>query len=197
MAKPKGPSNPKTGNKTPARSLVEITEKGIPSSLDLQLQQLKLDKESKKQKIEEAKHELFLSSLTEEQREERQKTELSERVSWLADRLKRDKKLKEESQEESKQPKKIITYLYKNASIEKFISELQKGICVVDFYKQSSRPKGEFRQMRCTLQNKKVIPQNPLNPGIITVWDLDKDNWRSFYRNQVLRLIRDEQTDPE
>lgn len=67
----------------------------------------------------------------------------------------------------------------------------------MDFYKRTSRPRGEFRKMRCTLQGKDVIPQNPIKPGIITVWDLDKSEWRSFYHTSIIKLVRNEQTDAE
>ena len=195
MAKPKGPTNSKTGNKLPAKSSIEITEKEIPSSLDVQLEQLKLDKESKKQKREEAKQELFISSLTQEEKEERQKAQLSERISWFKDRFLRDKKVKEELQKESKKPKTIV--LGPKVGIEEYISELNKGVCTIEFYKRTSRPPEEFRRMRCTLKDKKVVPQNPLNPGIITVWDLDKGDWRSFYHTRIIKLIRNEETDAE
>ena len=75
MAKPKGPSNPKTGNKLPVDSSLEITENKI-SSLDLQLEQLKLDKEYKTEKINQAEQELNNSS--------EQETQLEDGLAWLA-----------------------------------------------------------------------------------------------------------------
>lgn len=189
MAKPKGPSNPKTGKKFPAESSLEITEKQVPSSLDLQLQQLKLDKESKTEKTNEAEQELFNSS--------EQETQLEDGIAWMAKRLARDRELKDKKREEEKEKKPKTITLGPKVGIKKYISELNKGVCTVDFYKRTSRPRGEFRKMRCTLQGKDVIPQNPIKPGIITVWDLDKGNWRSFYHTSILKLVRNEETDAE
>ena len=189
MAKPKGPPNPKTGNKTPAQSFIEITEKAKPSSLELQLQQLKLDKESKKQKIQEAQEELNGSS--------KQETQLEGGIAWLAKRLARDREINDKRREEEKQKKPKTVVLGPKVGIKRYIFELTQGECTIEFYKKTSRPSGEFRKMRCTLKDKNVIPQNPLKPGIVTVWDLDKSNWRSFYHNRISKLIRNEQTDSE
>ena len=189
MAKPKGPTNSKTGNKLPAKSSIEITEKEIPSSLDVQLEQLKLDKKSKIEKTKEALKELYGSS--------KQETELESGIDWLAKRLDRDREINDKKREEEKQKKPKTIVLGPKVGIKKYISELNKGVCSIEFYKRTSRPSGEFRRMRCTLKDKKVVPQNPLNPGIITVWDLDKGDWRSFYHTRIIKLIRNEETDAE
>jgi len=188
MAKPKGPSNPKTGNKLPVDSSLEITEKKI-SSLDLQLEQLKLDKEYRTEKINQAEQELDNSSEQEAQSEDG--------LAWLAKRIIRDREInnKRKEAEKEKKPKTII--LGPKIGIKRYISELNKGVCTVEFYKRTSRPRGEFRRMRCTLEGKDVIPENPIKPGIITVWDLDANNWRSFYHTSILRLIRNEETDTQ
>lgn len=184
MAKPKGPTNSKTGNKFPAESSLEITEKQVPASLDLQLQQLKLDKASKTETKQ-----LFNSP--------KQENQIQDRIAYMAKRLADERAVKDKKREEEKEKKPKTITLGPKVGIKRYISELKKGVCTVDFYKRTSQPRGEFRRIECTLQGKKVIPQNPINPGIITVWDLNKSEWRSFYHTSIIKLVRNEQTDAE
>ena len=112
MAKPKGPTNSKTGNKLPAKSSIEITEKEIPSSLDVQLEQLKLDKKSKIEKTKEALKELYGSS--------KQETELESGIDWLAKRLDRDREINDKKREEEKQKKPKTIVLGPKVGIKKY-----------------------------------------------------------------------------
>lgn len=106
MAKPKGPTNSKTGKKFPAESSIEITEKQVPSSLDLQLQQLKLDKESKTEKTKKAEQELFNSS--------EQETQLEDGIAWMAKRLARDRELKDKKEKKKKKKNlKLLRWVLK------------------------------------------------------------------------------------
>lgn len=95
---------------------------------------------------------------------------------------------------------------------EEIYDQLQKGICTLFFYKMTD---GTARRMRCTLQQsyfskkyrtnksvRKVIKENFENGkhgkhGLVPVWDMDHNGWKSFYLNRVYRLVRDEQTDAE
>ena len=193
MAKPKGPSNPKTGKKFPAESSLEITEKRPIQTAKEKLETYFSQQETIQAKEAEAKNELILSNLY----SEKQKTQLEDRIASMGKSLARDRELKDKKREEEKEKKPKTITLGPKVGIKKYISELNKGECTVDFYKRTSRPRGEFRRMRCTLQGKDVTPQNPIKPGIITVWDLDKGDWRSFYHNSILKLVRNEETDAE
>lgn len=188
MAKPKGPSNPKTGKKFPAESSLEITEKRPIQTAKEKLETYFSQQETIQAKEAEAKNELILSNLY----SEKQKTQLEDRIASMGKSLARDRELKDKKREEEKEKKPKTITLGPKVGIKKYISELNKGECTVDFYKRTSRPRGEFRRMRCTLQGKDVTPQNPIKPGIITVWDLDKSEWRSFYHNSILKLVRNE-----
>lgn len=193
MAKPKGPSNPKTGKKFPAESSLEITEKRPIQTAKEKLETYFSQQETIRTKEAEARNELILSNLY----SEKQKTQLEDRIASMGKSLARDRDIKEKKREEEKEKKPKTIILGPKVGIKKYISELNKGVCTVDFYKRTSRPRGEFRKMRCTLQGKDVTPQNPIKPGIITVWDLDKGDWRSFYHNSILKLVRNEETDAE
>ena len=63
---------------------------------------------------------------------------------------------------------------------------LRQNICVVEFQKVTN---SSLRAMICTLRPDiipatKGMPRN-LPPGLIPVWCLDKNDWRSFYINTV------------
>jgi len=195
MAKPKKQKINTGINKVPSRSVTKITEKFVPISLQTQLEQLKLDKSSKAQKLQEAQEELQRSSLSPDESENQQATQLESGIGWLADRLARDRDVNNKRREE--EDKKPKTIELTKAGLPRIIAELRKGECTVEFYKRTSRPRGEKRRMRCTLENITVIPRNPIREGIITVWDLDANDWRSFYHTSIERLIRNEQTDAQ
>ena len=63
---------------------------------------------------------------------------------------------------------------------------LRRDICVVEFKKVTNNA---MRAMICTLRSDIVPPTrglgHPMPPGLVTVWCLDKNDWRSFYINTV------------
>ena len=81
-----------------------------------------------------------------------------------------------------------------NPTPAQIYQQLNSGVCTLFFYKITT---GDFRKMKCTLSQDKPIPSKYNRQGVIVVWDLDANEWRSFYPNRVFRLIRDEQTDAE
>lgn len=68
-------------------------------------------------------------------------------------------------------------------------SSLRMGIRRVVFTKVN----GDVREMRCTLvpehisldESKSKEPTRQQPEGVVTVWDLDKKAWRSFYADSV------------
>jgi len=79
-----------------------------------------------------------------------------------------------------------------NPSTSVIMQQLQSGVCTLFFYKITD---GSFRRMRCTLQGVSAVPTKYNRQGVIAVWDLDANQWRSFYPNRVFKLIRNEKTD--
>jgi hypothetical protein len=79
-------------------------------------------------------------------------------------------------------------------STEEIVTNLKQGVCTLFFYKIK---KGEFRRMRCTLSQQQPVPSKYNKPNVIVVWDLDKNQWRSFYPQRVFKLIRDEETEAQ
>lgn len=74
---------------------------------------------------------------------------------------------------------------------EELVEILQDHAVSVTFTKRD----GSTREMRCTLNSSLAdIPSsyssNPKNPdeGRVTVWDLDKQGWRSFYVDTVTSI---------
>jgi hypothetical protein len=75
------------------------------------------------------------------------------------------------------------------------INELRSGICEVEFTKVN----GETRVMKCTL-DPNIIPaatkEDPLsqkkvravNEEVLPVWDINKEQWRSFRIENVTRF---------
>ncbi len=68
-----------------------------------------------------------------------------------------------------------------------YVSELaRRKDLVVTFTKNN----GENRVMNCTLRPE-VLPENtsktkrPENPDVLSVWDLDKNAWRSFRLDSI------------
>jgi hypothetical protein len=69
-------------------------------------------------------------------------------------------------------------------------AQLRAGVCKVTFTKVN----GETRVMHCTL-NESMLPQVEVteekqhqrreNDGVISAWDLDKQDWRSFRVDSV------------
>jgi len=75
-------------------------------------------------------------------------------------------------------------------NIAQFLKEAKEGIVTVEFKKIDSE---EIRIMPCTLNNElsgNKVP-GPMNQSIdndhFAVWCLDKNAWRSFRTNTVLR----------
>ena len=79
-------------------------------------------------------------------------------------------------------------------SRNQLLQELSSGKCTLFFYKKTT---GSFRKMRCTLAEQQPVPSKYNREDVIVVWDLDANQWRSFYPHLVFRLIRNEQTDVE
>ena len=69
--------------------------------------------------------------------------------------------------------------------IEEIKKRLRTRILVVSFTKKN----GEHRDMLCTL-HPEVIPNTPgeprNTPGIITVYDIEQDDWRCFREDSVI-----------
>lgn len=73
--------------------------------------------------------------------------------------------------------------------IEQLTEDLQKQICVVTFDKVN----GERRVMRCTLnphnmplvEHKSEVTRKR-NDDIISVWDVEKNAWRSFRKDKII-----------
>jgi WYL_2, Sm-like SH3 beta-barrel fold len=70
---------------------------------------------------------------------------------------------------------------------------LQKGIISVKFTKVD----GTERTMRCTLNesyikphDKKTDKEKAANNNIMSVWDIDKDSWRSFRVDSVIEIYK-------
>ena len=68
---------------------------------------------------------------------------------------------------------------------------LRASICTLFFYKITN---GQYRKMVCTLVDHEPVPSIYNRPGIMVVWDVEADNWRSFYPQRIVKLIRNEQT---
>lgn len=100
----------------------------------------------------------------------------------------------------------------KNPSAEQIYAQLSKSVCTLFFYKMTD---GRSRKMRCTLDQTRfdgkyktsrtlhsAILSNFASgkhgkEGLVPVWDLDAQNWRSFYVDRVYKLVRNEKTDAE
>jgi len=74
---------------------------------------------------------------------------------------------------------------------QEFIGLLKENILIVTFLKKN----GERRVMRCTLRED-LLPPKPVdyvpkertpNPNVVAVWDLDKNEWRSFQVDSVIK----------
>lgn len=81
---------------------------------------------------------------------------------------------------------------YRNPSVADIMEQLNAGVCTLFFYKVTD---GSFRRMRCTLSGVSAVPSKYNRQGVIAVWDLDANQWKSFYPNRVFKLIRNEKTD--
>lgn len=79
-------------------------------------------------------------------------------------------------------------------SLSELLEQLKIGDCTVFFYKKTD---GTSRRMRCTLKDK--VPEASIynRSEVMVVWDLEHNNWRSFYPERVYRLVRNEQTEME
>jgi hypothetical protein len=88
----------------------------------------------------------------------------------------------------------ITSISIENPTPEQIIQQLQTGKCTVFFYKITN---GGFRRMVCTLSEEQPTKSKYNRQGIIVVWDLEAQQWRSFYPDRVFKLIRDEETDAQ
>ncbi|NDG32798.1 DUF2693 domain-containing protein [bacterium] len=71
------------------------------------------------------------------------------------------------------------------------IGHLRYGPVTVKFKKSN----GEEREMNCTLKEGIVVPYQPKtektkkqNPDILPVWDIDKNEWRSFRYDSIIHV---------
>lgn len=73
---------------------------------------------------------------------------------------------------------------------DKMILDLIEGPCEVVFTKANK----EVRTMVCTLMDEYIgiesAGESPPTPGLITVWDIDKDAWRRFKVDSVISFER-------
>ena len=74
---------------------------------------------------------------------------------------------------------------------ENIKSMLRGGPCMVQFTKVD----GTTRHMKCTLSEALVPPSDPNkvkvkkhNPDVLAVWDLEKEDWRSFRYDTLLEI---------
>lgn len=93
-----------------------------------------------------------------------------------------------ETQEKDDSTSKEVT----NPSFSVLMEQLSSGICTLFFYKITD---GSFRRMRCTLKGVSPVQTKYNRQGVVVVWDLDANQWKSFYANRVFKLIRNEKTD--
>ena len=79
--------------------------------------------------------------------------------------------------------------------MEMMADQLQSNICEVEFTKVN----GETRVMKCTLDPSIILPatkEDPLSQKkvravseeVLPVWDVDKEQWRSFRIENVTRF---------
>jgi hypothetical protein len=82
------------------------------------------------------------------------------------------------------------------------IAELESSNVIITFNKLS----GETRSMKCTLQ-KDIIPKankdehlsqkkiREVSPEVLTVWDVDKNGWRSIRWTNIIKVENVKQTE--
>lgn len=73
------------------------------------------------------------------------------------------------------------------------VNMLQTGIVNVKFTKTD----GSERDMKCTLMNEIVKPhekktdrEKKINENILSVWDVDKESWRSFRFDSIISIYK-------
>jgi hypothetical protein len=78
-----------------------------------------------------------------------------------------------------------------NYNMDKLKTDLVAGPVTIKFIKAN----GEMREMRCTL-SPQLVPQQETetkerrqNPDVQAVWDLDKEDWRSFRYDSLLEVL--------
>lgn len=75
---------------------------------------------------------------------------------------------------------------------DSLLETLLQEVAIVTFRKRTT---GEIRTMPCT-RNLNLVPEDMLpkgndkqrNPDIIKVYSLDRNNWRSFYKQDVIDI---------
>jgi hypothetical protein len=70
---------------------------------------------------------------------------------------------------------------------------LESGVINVKFTKTD----GSEREMKCTLMKELVKPhekktdrEKKINENIISVWDIDKEGWRSFRYDSIISVYK-------
>lgn len=94
------------------------------------------------------------------------------------------------------------SYKSDHISSQEVIMEALSGVCTIVFMKVD----GSVGRITGTL-DKAPIPSsqqetrlnffNPLPGGRIVLWDLNKQDWRSFYMERVIKFVRDDTIDLE
>lgn len=76
----------------------------------------------------------------------------------------------------------------------KLSEDLKNGVYTIVFEKVD----GTIREMRCTLEPK-YLPQllteetgmSKGNPGVLSVWDIDNNGWRSMRVDSIQTVVRE------
>ena len=79
---------------------------------------------------------------------------------------------------------------------DEIVNQLKEAVMVVEFKKVN----GDYRKMTCTLVEDMLPPakkDEPLtqkkvrevNPEVVSVWDVDKKDWRGFRVANVISLV--------
>ena len=97
----------------------------------------------------------------------------------------------------SKKKQEMLVLKNTKYSADDMYKQLTEGLCVIIFTKKTTQA---VRRMKCTL-NSKLVPRiiaktlksseyydiidRQYQLGLIIVWDIEKNDWRSFYINNV------------
>jgi len=190
-------------NRNPQFPVIKSKELSKPKNLQEELRRLRIDPASKAKATEEANKELGRGALSSEEKDQDENSSHNERLGGLIEKHRELKQRRETEEKETRETPKVIEIT--NPSDSEIYSELHKGVCTV-FFNRKTNPVGHIRRMTCTLDQKLFSGKYRNHPpgdsarahqGLMPVWDLDANNWRSFYASSVARLIRNEQTDVE
>lgn len=94
------------------------------------------------------------------------------------------------------------SYKSDHISTQEVIMEALSGVCTVIFMKMD----GSVGRITGTLDSRAVPPKqmeyrkmffSPQANDRVVMWDLNKQDWRSFYMDRVIRFVRDDTIDLE